>query len=128
MPKVIGVGGLFFKTRDEAALREWYSRVLGLTYMDWGGVIFTPDMAAKQPGAATVFASFKTDTDYFAPSTNEFMFNLMVDDLNGMLSRCKQHGVEPVKIFNDQPNGRFAHIMDPEGRKVELWEPAPMAP
>ena len=127
MAKVIGVGGVFFKSRDEAALREWYGRVLGLTFMDFGAVIFTPQEAATQPGAATVFASFKTDTDYFAPSTKEFMFNLMVDDLNGMLARCKQHGVEPVKIFNDQPNGRFAHIIDLEGRKIELWEPAPMA-
>lgn len=127
MAKVIGVGGVFFKSRDQAALREWYTRVLGLTFTDWGGVIFTPEEAAKQPGAATVFTSFQADTDYFDPSTEAFMFNLMVDDLSGVLARCKEHSVEPVKLFDDQPNGRFAHIMDPEGRKIELWEPAPMA-
>ena len=127
MAKVIGVGGVFFKSEKQAAVREWYARVLGLTYEPWGGVVFTPQEAAKQPGAGTVFSSFPANTDYFEPSTKEFMFNLMVDDLTGILARCKEHGVEPVRVFNDQPNGRFAHIMDPEGRKIELWEPAPMA-
>ena len=127
MAAVIGVGGVFFKSRDEPALREWYSRVLGLAFEPWGGAIFLPDAAAKHPGAATVFSSFAANTDYFEPSTKEFMINLMVDDLNSVLARCAQHGVQPLKILNDQPNGRFAHILDPEGRKIELWEPAPMA-
>jgi predicted enzyme related to lactoylglutathione lyase len=127
MARVFGVGGVFFKSRDEAAVREWYGRVLGLSHETWGGVVFTPDAAAQHPGAATVFASFSADTDYFDPSTREFMINLMVDDLDGILARCQQHGVAPLTILNDQPNGRFAHIMDPEGRKLELWEPAPMA-
>jgi predicted enzyme related to lactoylglutathione lyase len=127
MAQVLGVGGLFFTSRDQAAMREWYSRVLGLAFEPFGAVLFTPDAAARQPGAATVFTSFAADTDYFQPSTKEFMFHLMVDDLTGMLARCAEHGVKPVGIFNDQPNGRFAHIMDPEARKIELWEPAPMA-
>lgn len=127
MARVLGIGGVFFKSQDEAALREWYARVLGLSFEDWGGVLFMPDVAASHPGAATVFSSFKANTDYFEPSTKEFMINLMVDDLEGILARCTQHGVEPVKTFKDEPNGRFAHIMDPEGRKLELWEPRPMA-
>jgi predicted enzyme related to lactoylglutathione lyase len=127
MARVLGIGGVFVKSQDEAALREWYGRVLGLSYESWGGVVFTPDVAAQHPGAATVFASFAANTDYFEPSPKEFMINLMVDDLDEILARCKQHGVTPLKILNDQPNGRFAHIMDPEGRKLELWEPAPMA-
>ena len=127
MAKVIGVGGVFFKSGNPAAVREWYARVLGLSFEAWGGVVFLPDAPAKHPGAATVFNPFPANTDYFAPSKNDFMFNLMVDDLNGVLARCKQEGVTPVQVFNDQPNGRFAHIMDPEGRKLELWEPAPMA-
>lgn len=126
MAKVIGVGGIFFKSRDAAALGAWYARVLGLEVSDWGGVVFTPDVAAKKPGAATVWSPFKADSDYFAPSTKEFMFNLMVDDLDAILARCKEHGVEPVKTFPDEMNGRFAHIMDPDGNKVELWEPKPM--
>ena len=123
MAKVLGIGGLFFKSRDQEALREWYGRVLGLEFADWGGVVFTPDMAAAQPGAATVFTSFKADTDHFAPSDKEFMFNLMVDDLDAVLARCKLHGVEPLKLYPDEGMGRFAHILDLEGRKIELWEP-----
>lgn len=126
MPKVLGLGGLFFKSADTAATREWYGRVLGIPFEEWG-MVFTPDVAAAHPGAGTVFSPFKADTDYFAPSDKEFMFNLMVDDLDGILARCAEHGVVPVKTFPEEANGRFAHIMDPEGRKIELWEPKPMA-
>jgi hypothetical protein len=81
MAKVLGIGGLFFKSADGDALREWYGRVLGLEFHDWGGTFFTPDIAAAHPGSATVFSPFKADTDYFCPSDKEFMFNFMVDDL-----------------------------------------------
>jgi predicted enzyme related to lactoylglutathione lyase len=124
MAKVLGVGGIFFKSGDPAALREWYGRVLGLEIPDWG-CFFTPDAMAAQPGSGTVFSPFKADTDYFAPSTKEFMFNLAVDDMDGMLARCREQGVEPVKT-QDESYGRFAHIIDLEGRKIELWEPKPM--
>jgi len=126
MAKVLGLGGLFFKSTDTAAMREWYGRVLGLEFNDWGGLVFLPKAAADQPGAGTVFSPFAADTDYFEPSDKEFMFNLMVDDLDGMLARCAEHGVTPVKTFPAEANGRFVHIMDPEGGKVELWEPKPM--
>jgi predicted enzyme related to lactoylglutathione lyase len=126
MPKVLGLGGLFFKSADPAAMRDWYGRVLDLPIEAWG-MIFTPEAAAAHPGAATVFATFAADTDYFAPSDKEFMFNLMVDDLEAMLARCAEHGVIPIKTLPDEGNGRFAHIMDPEGRKIELWQPRPMA-
>ncbi len=122
MAKVIGLGGLFFKSRDGVSLREWYTRVLGIEFADWGGVVFMPDAAMAQPGAGTVFSPFKADTDYFAPSDNDYMFNLMVDDLDAMLARCKAEGVDAFNVV-EEFNGRFAHIMDPEGRKIELWEP-----
>lgn len=128
MARVLGVGGVFFKSRDRDALRDWYERVLGLDFQDWGGVAFTPVDAAGQPGARTVFTSFEADTDYFEPSREEFMFNLMVDDLDGMLARCREHGVTPMRTFDDEPNGSFAHIVDLEGRKIELWEPKEMPP
>ncbi|MGD9816623.1 MAG: VOC family protein [Hyphomonadaceae bacterium] len=124
MAKVLGVGGIFFKSVDPAALRSWYGRVLGLEVGDWG-MFFTPDMVKDKPGSGTVFSPFKADTDYFAPSTKEFMFNLIVDDMDAMLARAKAEGVEPVKQ-QEESDGRFAHIMDPEGRKIELWEPKPM--
>lgn len=123
MPKVLGLGGLFFKSADTSAMREWYGRVLGLSFEDWGGLVFLPATAAAHPGAATVFSAFSADTGYFAPSDKEYMFNLMVDDLDGVLARCAEHGVEPLDAILDEANGRFAHIIDPEGRKIELWQP-----
>ena len=126
MAKVIGVGGVFFKSKDPEGLLKWYADVLGLPLQDWGGVFLLPDAMAAHAGAGTVFAPFKADTTYFEPSTNPFMINLAVDDLDGVLARCAQHGVMPVKTFPEEPNGKFAHIMDPEGNKIELWEPKPM--
>lgn len=126
MARVLGVGGVFFKAHDVDALKEWYRRVIGFEINDWGGVFFLPDSAAAHPGAGTVWSPFKASTDYFEPSKKDFMINFMVDDLDGVLERCREHGVEPVKLFPDEPNGRFAHVLDPEGNKIELWEPKPM--
>ena len=123
MAKVLGIGGVFFKSKDPAALVKWYKEVVGLHVHDWGGVFITPEAMAAHAGAGTVFAPFKQDTDYFSPSTKEFMINLAVDDLDGILANCAKHGVLPVKTFPEEANGKFAHIMDPEGNKIELWEP-----
>ncbi len=127
MAKVLGIGGLFFKAKDTKATMQWYARVLGLELTDWGGVVFQPGALATQPGAGTVFSAFASDADYFAPSTGEFMFNLAVDDLDGVLARCKAEGVEPIKLMLEEAMGRFAHIIDLDGRKIELWEPKPMS-
>ena len=126
MAKVLGVGGLFFKARDPGALMDWYQRVLGLEISPWGGVVFPAAKTAEWPGAATVFSAMKADTDHFAPSENEFMFNLMVDDLDAMLARCAEHGVVSLKLIPGEAMGSFAHILDPEGHKIELWQPKPM--
>ena len=127
MAKVIGIGGIFFKTSDWDALKAWYRDLLGIEFADWGGAVFTPDMLAGASGPGTVFAGFAQDTEYFAPSDKEYMINLMVDDLNGVLARCKERGVEPIAFLPNEPNGHFAHIVDPDGRKIELWEPKAMA-
>jgi predicted enzyme related to lactoylglutathione lyase len=126
MAKVIGLGGLFFKSADPDTTREWYGRVLGIAFESWGGTIFLPETAAAHPGAGTVFSPFAATTTYFEPSDTAYMFNLMVDDMDGVLARCVEHGVEPLAVLPDEANGRFAHIIDPDGRKVELWEPRPM--
>lgn len=123
MAKVVGVGGIFFKAKDAKTLREWYQRVLGLQVEEWGGVVFAPEVAVKVPGAATVWSPFAANSNYFAPSEKDFMINLMVDDLDSILARCKEHGVEPVNPVVDDFNGRFAHVLDPEGLKIELWQP-----
>ena len=122
MAKVLGLGGVFWKARDPQALLAWYREVLGLEVTDWGGVIFPPAAMAAHAGAATVFAPFAADSDYFAPSEKPFMFNLAVDDLDGVLASCRAYGVTPIKLY-DEANGRFAHIVDPEGTKIELWQP-----
>jgi predicted enzyme related to lactoylglutathione lyase len=127
MAKVLGVGGVFFKAKDPAALGAWYAKVLGIEAEDWGGTVFRPDAMAAHPGAATVFSAFPADTDYFEPSTKDFMINLAVDDLDAILAMAREHGVEPVRSFDDQSNGRFVHIVDPEGTTIELWQPKPMA-
>jgi predicted enzyme related to lactoylglutathione lyase len=126
MAKVLGIGGLFFKTENPDAVREWYARVLGIDFRDWGGAWLPSEPFAAHAGSGTVLSPMKADTDYMGPSTREYMFNLVVDDLDGVLARCKTHGVEPVKLFPDEFNGRFAHIIDLEGRKIELWQPRPI--
>jgi predicted enzyme related to lactoylglutathione lyase len=125
MAGVLGIGGVFFNAKDPAALATWYRDVLGLEVRDWGGVVFTPDTMAAHPGAGTVFSAFEAGTTYFAPSTRDFMINLAVDDLDGILANCAKHGIDADRL-PEEPNGRFAHIRDPEGIKIELWEPKPM--
>lgn len=125
MAKVLGLGGLFMACSDPAATKDWYARVLGLEINDYGGFDFVQKhaVAAFPEAARTVFAPFDAKSDYFAPSTLPYMLNLMVDDLDGMLARAKAEGVEPVQLGEDYDYGRFAWLMDPDGRKVELWEP-----
>jgi len=118
MAQVLGIGGVFFKADDGQGLRDWYARVLGLSVEDWGGVIFKPSGRGHQ-----VWSPFKADTDYFKPSPHPYMINLMVDDLDGVLKKAAAEGVEPVGRQDDESFGKFAWLMDPNGLKVELWEP-----
>jgi catechol 2,3-dioxygenase-like lactoylglutathione lyase family enzyme len=123
MAKVLGIGGVFFKAEDGQAVRDWYARVLGFTVEDWGGVVFPATGTAYQ-----VWSPFKADTDYFQPSASPYMLNLMVDDLDGVLAKAKAEGVEPTGRQDDENFGKFAWVMDPNGLKVELWEPAAKPP
>lgn len=121
--KVIGIGGVFFKARDPKTLSAWYARVLGFEIEDWGGARFAAAAMAAKPGAAGVWSPFKAETTYFDPSTKEFMINFAVDDLAAVLARAAHEGVQPLWRDDNDPSGRFAHITDPEGTKIELWEP-----
>lgn len=121
MAKVLGVGGIFFKSPDTQALGEWYARWLGLRVEPWGGVVFRPD--EMPPGGATIWSPFKETTDYFAPSGKDFMLNLVVDDLDAALAQVAEGGAE-VTGRAEEFNGRFGWFVDPDGNKVELWEPA----
>jgi len=123
MAKVLGIGGVFFKAAEPKAVQDWYARVLGFDVHDWGGAIFPP----PQKGYS-VWSPFEAATDYFAPSTLPFMVNLMVDDLDGVLARAREAGVEPLKRDDNDPSGKFAWLLDPVGVKIELWEPAEPPP
>ena len=120
MAKVIGFGGIFFKAGDPAALAEWYAQHLGLPVEAWGGARFDED--ARQPGY-TMWSPFAADTKYFAPSTQPYMINFRVDDLDGLLARLREAGVTVDDRVEDSEYGRFGWIMDPEGTRIELWQP-----
>jgi catechol 2,3-dioxygenase-like lactoylglutathione lyase family enzyme len=118
MAKVLGVGGVFFKTPDPPGLADWYRRVLGLEVEAWGGA------ALKWPDRGQfVWAPFAADTDYFGPSDSPFMLTFIVADLDGVLARAAEAGVDSLDRSDSDPNGRFAWIVDPTGLKIELWEP-----
>ncbi|MDP1738982.1 MAG: VOC family protein [Caulobacter sp.] len=118
MAGVIGIGGVFFKAQDGAAVREWYGRVLGLKIEDWGGLAFPP-----LTRGVTVWSPFAADTPYFDPSTQPFMINFVVDDLDGVLDQARAEGVEPLGRDDSDPHGSFAWLLDPAGVKIELWQP-----
>lgn len=121
---VLGVGGVFVKSADPDASLAWYRDVLGLQLDEYGGVTFRHGEAAARygDGARTIFARFKADTEYFSPSTQPVMINLLVDDLDALLERIRAHGVELIGAPETYDYGRFAWIMDPDGIKIELWE------
>ena len=121
MARITGIGGIFFKSRDPKALAQWYRDVLGLAVEDWNGAMLRYDAPGHPPMA--VWSPFAQDTDYFAPSTREFMLNFAVDDLDGLVAQLKSKGVEILKRDDSDPNGRFAWLLDPDGTRIELWEP-----
>lgn len=124
MAKVTGIGGVFFKsTGDHKRLTEWYRDCLGLPVESWGGAALKwPDDTAEDKGA-TAWNIAARDSKWFAPSTASFMINYRVDDLDGVLARCAEKGVTPIQGPEKHENGRFAWVVDPDGNKVELWEP-----
>jgi catechol 2,3-dioxygenase-like lactoylglutathione lyase family enzyme len=118
MAKVLGIGGVFFKVASPEANSDWYRRVLGMEPADWGGIPFPhPDRGV------VVWAPFGSDTNHFAPSTKDFMINLIVDDLDAMEARVTAAGEKLLGRSDADPGGRFAWILDPNGIKLELWEP-----
>ena len=121
MAKVLGVGGVFFKSPDPKRLYEWYSKWLGMEFEDWGIAYFPKDMPAK---GQTVWSAFDATTKYFDPSEKGFMFNLMVDNLEEALKQVKEGGAEIIGEIEKMEYGSFGWFIDPDGNKVELWEPA----
>ena len=124
MAKITGIGGVFFKsTGDNKALVAWYQKHLGLSLEPFGGAILKwPDDKAGD-GGQTVWHVAGKDSKWFSPSSSSFMINYRVDNLDEMLAQLRTGGVEVIQGPDSDDNGKFAWIMDPDGNKVELWEP-----
>ena len=125
MAKVTGIGGVFFKARDRAAMIAWYREHLGMEPSGFGSVAF--HWAGERNGV-TVWGPFEPDTKYFEPSTAPFMINYRVDDLDALLERLRAAGVTVDDKVEEYDYGRFGWIMDPEGNRLELWEPTDIPP
>jgi catechol 2,3-dioxygenase-like lactoylglutathione lyase family enzyme len=129
MAKVTGIGGVFFRSDDPAGLRAWYESRLGITPGAHGFIDF-PWRRADDPDAfgKTVWHLFPRDTSYFGPSGQTFMINYIVDDLDGLLESLRASGAEVDPKREDTDYGRFAWVTDPDGNRVELWEPPAAQP
>lgn len=122
MAKVLGIGGIFFKSPDPRALAEWYATWLGVQVAgDFTGALFQP--SGVPPGGYTLWSPFEASTRYFDPSSQPFMINLMVDDLDGALAQVAEGGGALAGTPEDSEFGRFGWFVDPDGNKVELWQP-----
>ena len=123
MAKVTGIGGIFFRAADPAALQRWYVENLGLEPDGEGYIVIRWGEGAEAASGSTVWAPFPDDTDYMGP--NRWMVNYRVDDLDGLVSLLRSRGVSVEDEQIEDDNGRFAWCLDPEGNRVELWEPRP---
>ncbi len=122
MKRVTGIGGIFFKSRDPGALGAWYRTHLGLDVGDWGGAIFKWGGDGSEPGITT-WCPFSADTNRLEPSTASFMLNFRVDDLDALLAALREEGCNVIDKTEASEYGNFGWVLDPEGNKIELWEP-----
>lgn len=122
-PKVTGIGGIFFKCKDPQALKAWYQQHLGIATDEYG-CLFT-FVSEDQPGQKGYlqWSPFPANTDYFKPSAKEFMINYRVQNLEGLIEKLKAAGIAMLDQLETYDYGKFIHLMDPEGNKIELWEP-----
>ena len=123
MERVQGIGGIFFRAQDKVALAKWYSDHLGLPLQDWGGAVIVWADQHDASTASTVWSPFGQDTTYFGEG-KAFMVNFRVRDLDAMLAQLRAAGCDVDDRVEEMELGRFGWVTDPEGNKVELWEPA----
>lgn len=124
MKRVTGIGGIFFKTKDPETLMTWYRDHLGIVPEGDGYVAFQwREKDDPERIGATIWSPFRDDTTYFNPSTSPFMINYRVEDLHGLLAQLRQEGVSVMEEIEETEYGNFGWIIDPEGNKIELWEP-----
>ena len=122
-PRVTGIGGIFFKAKDPVALKAWYSKNLGIRIGGFGSDFEWHQGMDSTKKGFTIWAPFKETTKYFQPSEKQFMINYRVEGLNQLLAQMKTAGIVPVDSVQKVSYGSFVHLMDPEGNKIELWEP-----
>ena len=122
MKRVTGIGGIFFKSADPKRLGVWYRDHLGLDVTDWGGAIFEWGGPESPPGM-TIWSPFAQDTNYMEPSSASFMINFRVADLDALLATLRAEGCNVIDKTETSEQGKFGWVIDPEGNKIELWEP-----
>lgn len=123
MKKVTGIGGIFFKCKDPNKMKEWYQKHLGLNTNDYGATFEWYEGTDNTKKATTQWSPFDETTKYFAPSTKDFMINYRVENLEQLVEELQKEGVTIVDKIETYDYGKFVHIMDVEGNKIELWEP-----
>jgi predicted enzyme related to lactoylglutathione lyase len=124
MKRVTGIGGIFFKAKDAPALQAWYKRHLGVDVQPWGGAAFDwTDDEGKPTGGTTAWSITSMESKQFAPSDATFMVNYRVHDLHALIAALREEGCNVLDKVDDSEYGKFGWVIDPEGNKVELWEP-----
>ena len=124
MKRVTGIGGIFFKAKDAPALQAWYKRHLGIDVQAWGGAAFDwSDAEGRPTGGTTAWSAVPAESKRFAPGNASFMINYRVEDLHGLVKVLKEEGCNVLDKIDDSEYGKFAWVIDPEGNKVELWQP-----
>jgi predicted enzyme related to lactoylglutathione lyase len=123
MKKVTGIGGIFFKCTDPNKMKEWYKTHLGLDTNEYGANFEWRDAEDSTKKGSTTWSPFAEKTKYFEPSTKDFMINYRVENLEALVEQLKNEGVTIVDTIETYDYGKFVHIMDVEGNKIELWEP-----
>jgi hypothetical protein len=122
--RVTGIGGIFFKAKDAVALQAWYKRHLGIDVQAWGGTAFPwTDGEGKPIAGSTIWSIGSEESDPFMPSRSSFMVNYRVHDLLGLLKVLHEEGCDVLDKVDDSEYGKFGWVIDPEGNKIELWEP-----
>lgn len=122
-PKVTGIGGVFFRTKNPAETKEWYGKNLGLAIDDYGSAFEFRNAHRPDEINYLRWSPFEEGTDYFEPSEKDFMINYRVQNIEGLVEKLRANGVTVVDEIEEYEYGKFVHILDLEGAKVELWEP-----
>jgi len=124
MKRVTGIGGVFVRSKDPKALGAWYREHLGLNVEEWGGVAFRWATAENPTGVGTtIWSPFKDDTSHYVPSTASYMINFRVHDLGSLLAALRSEGCAVDAKVEDSEYGKFGWVQDPEGNRIELWQP-----